>query len=169
MGNIARMDPKLPSKFRDVSWPSLQPLTRNLFFHFFKMKGLTPPPPPPLKASLFIKFAESKMFIVFVCVQFFKIFGCHYNQRGLLKIEILILLRLARFQNSGTPPIRPSTYKGQPKSATYRSAIRFRAFCEPQLYVFFVNELWDCENKLYQCILNADFELDLSHWIKIIS
>ena len=23
MGNIARMDPKLPSKCRDVSWPSL--------------------------------------------------------------------------------------------------------------------------------------------------
>ena len=27
-----------------------------------------------------------------------------YNQSGLLKIEILILLRLARFQNLGTPP-----------------------------------------------------------------
>ena len=64
--------------------------------------------PYPLKASLFIKFTESKMFIVFVCVQFFKNFGCRYNQRGLLKIEILILLRLARFQNLGTPPIRPS-------------------------------------------------------------
>ena len=61
--------------------------------------------PYPLKASLFIKFTESKMFIVFVCVQFFKNFGCQYNQRGLLKIEILILLRLARFQNLGTPPI----------------------------------------------------------------
>ena len=94
--------------------------------------------PYPLKASLFIKFTESmsKMFIVFVCVQFFKNFGCQYNQRGLLKIEILILLRLARFQNLGTPPILPSAYKGQPKSATYRSAIRFRSFCEPQLYVF---------------------------------
>ena len=93
--------------------------------------------PYPLKASLFIKFTESKMFIVFVCVQFFKNVGCHYyNQRGVLKIEILILLRLARFQNLGTPPIRPSAYKGQPKSATYRSAIRFRSFCQPQLYVF---------------------------------
>ena len=122
----------------------------------------------PLKASLFIKFTESKMFIVFVCVQFFKNFGCHYNQRGLLKIEILILLRLARFQNLGTPPIRPSAYKGQPKSATYRSAIRFRSFCEPQLYGF----LWmSCGivKVNYTNVCNADFELDLSHWIKIIS
>ena len=30
--------------------------------------------------------------------------GCHYNQSGVLKIDILILLRLARFQNLGTPP-----------------------------------------------------------------
>ena len=43
------------------------------------------------------------MCIVFVCVQFVTNFGCHYNQSGLLKIEILILLRLARFQNLGTP------------------------------------------------------------------
>ena len=42
--------------------------------------------------------------IVFFYVRFVKIFGCHYNQSGLLKIEILILLRLARFQNLGTQP-----------------------------------------------------------------
>ena len=36
-------------------------------------------------------------------MQFVTNFGCHYNQSGLLKIEILILLRLARFQNLGTP------------------------------------------------------------------
>ena len=45
------------------------------------------------------------MCIVFVCMRFVKNFGCHYNQSGLLKIEILILLRLARFRNLGTPPI----------------------------------------------------------------
>ena len=39
-----------------------------------------------LKASLFIKFTDSKMCIVFVCVPFVKSFGCHYNQSGLLKI-----------------------------------------------------------------------------------
>ena len=49
--------------------------------------------------SLFIKFTNSKMCIVFVCVRFVKIFGYHNNQSDLLKIEILILLRLARFQN----------------------------------------------------------------------
>ena len=43
--------------------------------------------------------------VVFVCMRFVKNFGCHYNQSGLLKIEILILLRLARFRNLGTPPI----------------------------------------------------------------
>ena len=37
MGSIARMDLKLPSKFRDVSWPS--PATPNLNF-FSKVKGL---------------------------------------------------------------------------------------------------------------------------------
>ena len=57
------------------------------------------------KASLFIKFTNSKMCIVFVCVRFVKIFGCHYNQSCLLKIEIIIFLRLARFQNLGNPPI----------------------------------------------------------------
>ena len=56
-----------------------------------------------LKASLFIKFTDSKMCIVF-CVRFVKIFGCHFNQSGLLKIEIIILLRLARFKIFGTPP-----------------------------------------------------------------
>ena len=44
------------------------------------------------------------MCIVFVCMRYVKKFGCHYNQSGVLKIEILILLRLARFQNLGTPP-----------------------------------------------------------------
>ena len=46
------------------------------------------------------------MCIVFVYVRFVKNFGCHYkyNQSGLLKVEILILLRLARFQNLGAPP-----------------------------------------------------------------
>ena len=33
MGSIARMDPKLPSKFRDVSWPS--PPTPNSKLIFF--------------------------------------------------------------------------------------------------------------------------------------
>ena len=56
------------------------------------------------KVSLFIKFTDSKMCIVFVCMRFVKNVGCYYNQSGLLKIEILILLRLARFQNLGTPP-----------------------------------------------------------------
>ena len=42
--------------------------------------------------------------IIFVCMRYVKKFGCHYNQSGVLKIEILILLRLARFQNLGTPP-----------------------------------------------------------------
>ena len=43
------------------------------------------------------------MLIVFVYLQFVKNVGCpcHDNQSGLLKIEILILLR---FQNLGTPP-----------------------------------------------------------------
>ena len=54
-------------------------------------------------ASLFIKFTDSKMCIVFVCMRYVKKIGCHYNQSGVLKIEILILLRLARFQNLGTP------------------------------------------------------------------
>ena len=56
------------------------------------------------KASLFIKLTDSNMCIVFVCMRYVKKFGCHYNQSGVLKIEILILLRLARFQNLGTPP-----------------------------------------------------------------
>ena len=37
---------------------------------------------------------------VFVDVRFFKKFGCPYNQSGLLKIEILLLLRLAKFKNT---------------------------------------------------------------------
>ena len=49
------------------------------------------------------------MCIVFVCMRCVKKFGCHYNQSGVLKIETLILLRLARFQNLGTPPKGPST------------------------------------------------------------
>ena len=44
------------------------------------------------------------MCIVLVCMRYVKKFGCHYNQSGVLKIEIPILLRLARFQNLGTPP-----------------------------------------------------------------
>ena len=44
------------------------------------------------------------MLIVFAYLQFVKNVGCHDNQSGLLKIEILILLRLVRFQNLGTPP-----------------------------------------------------------------
>ena len=44
------------------------------------------------------------MCVVFVCVRFVRNFDCHYNQNGLLKIEIVILLRLARFKNLGTPP-----------------------------------------------------------------
>ena len=39
-------------------------------------------------------------------MRYVKKFGCHYNQSGVLKIEILILLRLAKFQNLGTPPNR---------------------------------------------------------------
>ena len=42
------------------------------------------------------------MCIVFVCMRFVKNVGCHYNQSGLLKIEILILLRLTRFRILGT-------------------------------------------------------------------
>ena len=69
-----------------------------------------------LRHHLFIKFADSKMCIVFVCMRYVKKIGCHYNQSGVLyarnlciiqsgvlKIEILILLRLARFQNLETP------------------------------------------------------------------
>ena len=48
------------------------------------------------------------MCIVFVCMRYVKKFGCHYNQSGVLKIGILILLRLARFQNLGTPPNQSS-------------------------------------------------------------
>ena len=44
------------------------------------------------------------MCIVFVCMRYVKKFGCHYNQSGVLKIDILILLRLATFQSLGTPP-----------------------------------------------------------------
>ena len=44
------------------------------------------------------------MCIVVVYVRFVKNFGCYYNQNGLLKIEILIMLRLARIQNLGAPP-----------------------------------------------------------------
>ena len=51
-----------------------------------------------------VSFTDSKMCIVFVCMRFVKDFGCRYNQSGLLKIEIIILLRLARFQNLETPP-----------------------------------------------------------------
>ena len=43
MGSIARMELKLPSKFRDVFWPS--PPTSNLKSFFSKAKGLNPPPP----------------------------------------------------------------------------------------------------------------------------
>ena len=49
-------------------------------------------------------------------------------------------------------------------------AIRFRSFREPPYtFLFCVNELWECKSKLDQCILYADFELDLSHRMKIIS
>ena len=54
------------------------------------------------KAVLFIKFTDSNMCIVFVCVRFFKNVGNHFNQSGLLNNEILILLSLARLQNLGT-------------------------------------------------------------------
>ena len=53
------------------------------------------------------------MCIVFVFVRFVKIFGCHYNQSGRLKIEILIVLRLARFQNLGTPPKQSTDHPSQ--------------------------------------------------------
>ena len=52
------------------------------------------------------------MCIVFVCMRYVKKFGCHYNQSGVLKIKILILLRLARFQNLGTPPTFSTMQKG---------------------------------------------------------
>ena len=55
------------------------------------------------------------MCIVFVCMRYVKKFGCHYNQSGLLKIEILILLRLARFQNLGTPPNNNTTLVPWPR------------------------------------------------------
>ena len=44
------------------------------------------------------------MSIAFVCMRYVKKIGCHYNQSGVLKIDILNLLRLARFQNLGKPP-----------------------------------------------------------------
>ena len=40
---------------------------------------------------------DIKMCIVLVCMRYVKKIGCHYNQSGVLKIEILILLILARF------------------------------------------------------------------------
>ena len=57
------------------------------------------------------------MCIVFVFMQFVKNFGCHYNQSGLLKIEILILLRLAKFQNLGTPPTALPDMQGMQAAA----------------------------------------------------
>ena len=55
MGSIARMDPKLPSKCQDVSWPSLP--TPNSKSFFSKVKGLNPPlsfwPKSLLKYQLF--------------------------------------------------------------------------------------------------------------------
>ena len=45
MGSIARLNPKLPLKCSDVSWPS--PLTPNSKSFFSKVIGLNPPPPPP--------------------------------------------------------------------------------------------------------------------------
>ena len=56
------------------------------------------------KASLFIELTDSKICIVFVRVRLVKIYGCDYNQNSLLKIMILILLRLARFENLETSP-----------------------------------------------------------------
>ena len=61
------------------------------------------------------------MCIVFVCMRYVKKFGCHYNQSGVLKIEILILLRLARFQNLGTPPNNRCT--GCRSSAIVRASV----------------------------------------------
>ena len=49
MGSIARMDPKLPSKCWDVSWPS--PPTPSSKSFFSKVIGLNPPTPPLNKAS----------------------------------------------------------------------------------------------------------------------
>ena len=44
IGSIARMDPKLPSKCRDVSWPSAPtPNSKS----FFQSERPEPPPPPP--------------------------------------------------------------------------------------------------------------------------
>ena len=42
MGSIARMDPKLPPKCRDMSWPRIQPLAQNRVFQVEKGE-------PPLK------------------------------------------------------------------------------------------------------------------------
>ena len=50
---------------------------------------------------------------VFVCMRYVKKIGCHYSQSGVLKIEILILLRLARFQNLGTPLKNTLTSRAQ--------------------------------------------------------
>ena len=55
------------------------------------------------------------MCIVFVRMRFVKKFGCHYNQSGLLKIETLILLRLARFQNLGTPCLGLTAEQPRPR------------------------------------------------------
>ena len=50
-----------------------------------------------------------------------------------------------------------------------RSGILYTNSVSLLISACFVNELYECENKLDQCILYADFELDQSHTMKIIS
>ena len=46
MGSIAHMEPKLPSKCRDVSWPYPQLLAQNYIFQSDRLEPRTPAPPP---------------------------------------------------------------------------------------------------------------------------
>ena len=48
----------------------------------------------------------------------------------------------------------------------YRDAIRFRPYRVPPYTGCFLNELWESESKLDECILYAYFELDISHRMK---
>ena len=84
------------------------------------------------------------MFIVFVCMPYVKKFGCHYNQSGVLKIDILILLRLERFQNLGTPPTFSCWVKVHKTAFTqvYMKEVNFHEFIYFNQYIVcFFNEI----------------------------
>ena len=64
MGSIARMDLTLPSKGRDVSWPSPSPPTPNSKSFFQSERPEPPPPPPPPLTVIYtlkIIFEEQKL------------------------------------------------------------------------------------------------------------